>query len=131
MARLQRLAALNEHVRRSSFQENQRAEIAARLDRIACDIEARCKLFESIDAKPVNHVDKAVTILRLITAGSFTEGQLSARARELVVSYLSKPGFLTGYVAQAAKSGEGAANADAAVAELMQTLQKLRKHWKR
>jgi len=124
MTRLQRLAALNDHVRRSSFQENQRAEIAARLDRIACDVEARCKLFESIEAKPVSHVEKAVTILRLITAGGFTEGQLSARARELVVGYLSKPGFLTGYVAQAAKSGEGARDADAAVAELMQTLQK-------
>ncbi len=124
LARLQRLAALNVRVRRSNFQENQRQEIADHLDRIACDVEARSKLFESIDAKPVNHVEKATTILRLITAGSFPEGRLSARARELVVGYLSKPGFLTGYVARTAKPGEEKLNADAAMAELMQILQK-------
>jgi hypothetical protein len=124
LTRLQRLAALNERVRRSNFQENQRAEIADYLDRLACDVEARYKLFESVDSKPVSHVEKAITILRLITAGSFTEVRLSARAREFVVSYLSTPGFLSGYVAQAAKSGEDRADADKAVAELMQTLER-------
>ena len=119
LTRLQRLAALNARVRRSGFQENQRAEIADKLDRIACEVEARSKLFESIEAKSPSHVEKAVMILRLFAAETFSEPRLAAKARELIVGYLSKPGFLTGYVALASKP-----DADAAVAELMQTLQK-------
>ena len=69
----------------------------------------------------------AVTILKLCTSGVLTEGKLSARARELVVASLSRPGFLTGYVAHLAQSGEKP-NADAAMAELMQTLAKSRHH---
>ena len=34
------------------------------------------------------------------TSGLLTEGMLSARARELILGYMSKPGFLTGYMAQ-------------------------------
>jgi hypothetical protein len=117
LTRLQRLAALNAQVRRSGFQENQRAQIAGRLDCIARDVEARSKLFESIEARSSSHVEKAVMILRLFAAETFTEPGLSAKARELIVFYLSKPGFLTGYVAQSSKP-----DADAAMAELMQTL---------
>jgi hypothetical protein len=121
-ARLQRLAALNARVRRSGFQDNQRAEIADRLDAVACNVEARSKLFESIEAKPASHVEKAGMVLRLFASESFTEPRLAAKAREAIVGYLSKPGFLTGYVAQSAQSGE--ANTDAAVAGLMLMLEK-------
>ena len=124
LTRLQRLGELNARVRRSGFQEHQRGEIADHLDRVACDVAASCKLFETFDAKPGGHVEKAMAILRLFASTSFTEPRLSAKARELVVTYLSKPGFLTGYVAQATKGSAEKPDTDACVAELMKTLEK-------
>jgi hypothetical protein len=122
LARLQRLAELQTRVRRSAFQDNQRSEIADALDRIAAETEARGKLLAAIEANVSGHVEKAIAVLRLCTSGAFTEGQLSARARAQIMSYLGKPGFLTGYVAHAARAQKSDANA--ATAELMQTLQK-------
>jgi hypothetical protein len=119
LAKLQRLAQLQARVRRSGFQENQRAEMSDLLDKLAATLEARSKIFEAIDAKTSNAVEKAQTILRLVTGGMLTEGRLSAKARDLVVGYLGRPGFLTGYIAQSAP-----ATADGAMAELMQTLGK-------
>jgi len=123
-ARLQRLAELNKRVLRSGFQENQRGEIAGVLDRIACTVEAKGRLFESIDGNPVDHVEKANALLALFNANTFTEPVLAAKARELMKSYLSKPGFLTGYVAHASTPGVPA-NPDAAVAELIGILEKI------
>lgn len=120
LQRLQRLAELQARVRRSGFQENQRQEIADALDRIATEAEARSKLLGGIDANAASHVDKAITVLKLFASGALTEGKLSARAREQIISYLGKPGFLSGYMTQTAK---GAPDADKAMAELMQTLQ--------
>ena len=125
LTRLQRLAALNARVRRCDFQENQRAEIADVIDRIACDVEARSKLFESIEAKSTSHVEKAVMILRLFAAETFSEPRLAAKARELIVGYLSKPGFLTGYVALVSNPSADKPDTDAAIVELMQKLEKI------
>ncbi|MBV9419798.1 MAG: hypothetical protein JO348_08495, partial [Alphaproteobacteria bacterium] len=69
LQRLQKLARLQNRVRRSAFQENQRSEIADILDKTANDIELRAKVFEAIEAKTPNHVEKAMTILRLCTGG--------------------------------------------------------------
>ncbi len=123
MARLQKLAQLQARVRRSGFQETQRAEMAALLDRRAVELEARARIFEAIEAKPGSAVEKATTILRLCTAGVLTEGRLSARARELVIGYLGRPGFLSGYIAQSSPAGV-TRDADDAMAELMTTLGK-------
>ncbi|HWD26856.1 MAG TPA: hypothetical protein VG387_06805 [Rhizomicrobium sp.] len=119
LAKLQRLAQLQARVRRSGFQENQKADMSDMLDKLAFGIAARAKIFEAIEAKSPSAVEKATTILRLVTGGMLTEGRLSARARELVLGYLGRPGFLTGYIAQSAP-----ASADGAMAELMQTLGK-------
>jgi hypothetical protein len=119
LQRIQRLAQLQARVRRSGFQENQRQEMADTIDKLACAIEARAKVFEAIDAKTTGPVDKANTVLRLCTGGMLTEGRLSRRARDMILSYLGRPGFLTGYVAQGT-----APDADAAMAELMTTLGK-------
>jgi len=120
MFRLQRLAQLQTRVRRSGFQENQRAEMADLLDKLAFTIEARAKIFEAIEAKPGSPADKATTILKLCTAGFLTEGRLTGRARDMVLGYLGRPGFLSGYLAQS----PGQRDADAAVAELMAILGK-------
>jgi hypothetical protein len=123
IARLQRLAQLQARVRRSGFQENHRAEMSELLDKLACEAESRARLFEAIEAKSVSHAEKSTLVLKLCTGGVLTEGRLAARARELVLGYLGRPGFLTGYIAQSSQPGE-TRNADAAVAELMQMLGK-------
>jgi hypothetical protein len=66
----------------------------------------------------VSHTEKAVMILKLATANALTSPRLTDKARKLTMGYLGKPGFLTGYVAQAP-------NREAAVADLMQNLAKL------
>jgi len=105
LQRLQRLAQLQLRVRRSGFVDVTREEIAGRLDTLAVQMEARGKLFDSIAARTTSPVDKAQTLLKLATGGVLTEGQLSARAREMILGYLSQPGFLTGYIAAQAKDG--------------------------
>ena len=125
VARLQKLASLNTRLRRSGFQEKERLEMADTLDRIACEVETKGKLFESIVARNVGDVEKATTLLRLFNAGAFTEPVLSTKARELMMRYLSKPGFLSGYVAQMAGPDNDMFDTDAAVAELKETLEKI------
>lgn len=128
MQRLQRLAQLQARVRRSGFVDVTREEFSARLDFQAVQVEARGKLFDSIEAKPTSSVDKAQTLIKLMTGGILTEGQLSSRARELILANLSRPGFLTGYVAARAKEAESknepAPDGQKAMAELMEQLGK-------
>ena len=123
LARLQRLAQLQTRVHRSSFQDTERREICDRLDKIASQVEARVRLFDSIEARPGGAVEKATTILKLCTGGLLTEGALSAKARALVVGYLGQPGFMAGYIAQTAVAG-ARPSTDAAMASLMETLDK-------
>ena len=129
MQRLQRLAQLQMRVRRSGFIDVTREEIAARLDFQAVAVEARGKLFESIEAKPTSAVDKAQTLIKLMTGGFLTDGQLSARARELILIYLSRPGFLTSYMAVQAKEAqsrqEAAPDSEKMMNGLMETLGKV------
>ncbi len=125
---LQRLAQLQARVNRSGFIEVTRQEFAARLDVQAVAVEARAKLFESIEAKPTSPVEKAQTLIKLLTGGVLTEGQLSNRARELILTNLSRPGFLTNYVASRAREAKArdvpAPDGEKAVAELMEQLGK-------
>jgi hypothetical protein len=118
LARLQALAGLQLRVLRSGLQEDQRAEIADLLDRLASDVESRNKLFESVLANTPGAVERATTLLKLCTGGLLTEGRLSARARELVIAQLSKPGFLANYAARSRT------DAQAALGELMAALDK-------
>ena len=123
LARLQRLAQLQARVRRSGFIEVTRDEIATRMDTLGVQMEARGKLFDSIEARTPNPVEKAQTLIRLASGGILTEGVLASRARELILGYLGKPGFLSGYITAAAKDGQPA-NTETVMAELMETLSK-------
>jgi hypothetical protein len=118
LGRLQRLAFLQNKVRRSNFVEEQRQEIAAKMDRLALNAANAAKLFESIEAKSPNPVEKAQTLLKLTLNGVFTEGALSARARETILGHLATPGFLSSYFASQAKAGDTEAAMTALVAEL-------------
>jgi hypothetical protein len=121
--RLQRLAQLQARMRRSGFIDVTRGEISDKMDSLAVQMEARGKLFESIEARSTNPVEKAQTLLKLATGGLLTEGQLSNKARELILGYMSKPGFLTGYMAAQSKDG-AAPDSEKLMAELMETLGK-------
>lgn len=119
LQRLQRLTQLQTRVRRASFVDAQRQEIADRMDRLGCDMAARAKLFESLEAKHQSHVEKAQTLLKLTMGGFLTEGALSAKARDIILSCLATPGFLTGYFAH-----QSGTDNEAAMAGLMADLNK-------
>jgi hypothetical protein len=118
LSRLQRLTQLQTRVRRASFVDVQRDEIAQKLDRMAWDVATRGRLFEGLDARNQSNVDKVQTLLKLTTSGFFTEGQMMAKVRDIVLICLGKPGFLTGYFA-------GQPASDTAMAALMVELNKV------
>jgi hypothetical protein len=122
LGRLQRMAFLQNKVRRSNFIEENRQEIAGKMDRIAFAAASAARLFENLDARSTNHVEKAITLLKLTLGGFFTEGMLSARAREMILGYLATPGFLSGYFASQPKSEGG--GTEEAMASLMADLNK-------
>lgn len=122
VSRLQRLAQLQARVRRCGFVDVTREEISVKMDSLAVMMEARGKLFDSIAARP-NPVEKAQTLLRLVTGGVLTEGALSSRARDMILGCLSQPGFLSGYIASQAKDG-AVPDSEKTMAELMETLGK-------
>ena len=105
LQRLQKLAQIQARVLRSGFIDVTKAEIADKLDALACQVEARGKLFDSVEARTPNHVEKAQTQLRLATTGILTEGKLAEAARARILAHLGKPGFLAGYMAAQKKDG--------------------------
>jgi hypothetical protein len=121
LGRLQRLAFLQNKVQRSNFIDENRREITARIDRLAFGAAHAAKLFENIEARSHNHVEKANTLLKLALGGFFTEGMLAARARELILCYLATPGFLAGYFAGLPKTDH---DTDRAMAALIADLGK-------
>jgi hypothetical protein len=123
MTRLQQLAALSDRVMHSSFQEAQKTEICDVLDRVAAAVETRGRLFESIDRRNASPSEKVFALIKLLSSNVLTAPRLANRAREMVIGYLGKPGFLADYVAQSAKDGVSR-DRDAAVAELMRQLEK-------
>jgi hypothetical protein len=124
LARLQKLAQLQTRVSRSGFVDVTRAEIADKLDALGVQVEARGKLFESVESRTTNHVEKAQTLLRLAATGIFTEGRMTDMARTRILDYLGKPGFLAGYLAATKKEGE-APDVEKTMAELIATLGKI------
>jgi len=120
LQRLQQLCALQARVQRSGFQEKQRGEICDVLDKVAANVETKARLFDSIERKSGSHIDKAMTLLRLVNANAITTPRLSAKVRHLIMGYLGQPGFLTGYIGQTAQNGDHAA----AMASLMENLAK-------
>ncbi len=128
MQRLQRLAQLQARVRRAGFVDVAREQIAQRMDALAVQMEARNRLFESIEARPTSAVDKMQTLLKLLNGGFLTEGALSARARDLILAYLSRPGFMADYTAvlvqEAAAKKADLPDSEMARAGLMEALGK-------
>jgi hypothetical protein len=119
MMRLRRLAELQARALRSNFRDEMREEFADALDRVAFDVEARAKVFKSLQDNLAEPAERAMAILKLCTNNALTEGRLRGKARDLVVSTLGEPGFLKSYLARN-NTGESPENAMTELAELLQ-----------
>jgi hypothetical protein len=122
--RLQKLANMQARVNRSGFIDVTKAQMSEKLDALAVAVEAKGRLFESIQARPTNHVERATTLLKLATGGVFTEPMLAGKARQIILGYLSQPGFLTGYLAQLPRDADTAPDSQKAMSDLMAELGK-------
>jgi hypothetical protein len=119
LQRLQRLTQLQTRARRASFVDVQQQEIADKIDRLACEVASRAKLFENLLAKNQSPVEKSATLLKLTMGGFFTEGALAGKARDIILSCLATPGFLATYLA-----GKPGTDSEIAVAGLIGDLGK-------
>ncbi|GAA0581342.1 hypothetical protein [Rhizomicrobium electricum] len=106
--RLQRLAGLCAAAEASGFHENDKRQLASACDSVAYDLTVQTKLFETIEARSPNPVEKVLTLLKLSEAGTFTEGRLSQKVRDLVIGYMATPGFLAAYIKYAKADPAGA-----------------------
>lgn len=123
MQRLARLTELQLRVRRSAFQDIQRREIGEALDRIACQIEAHIKLFETVQSKSPEACERVNALLRLFSGKVLTEGHMAGRARAMILSCIEVPGFLTNYTAQLPPGSDGVRlDAQAAIEHLTRAL---------
>lgn len=121
--RLQRLAGFINAVQACKVPERTRIELVNALDKVAYEAAIQAKLFERIDAQPVNSAEKAMMISRLFTGGAIAGGALAMRARELMMAYVGRPGFLKAYVEQLKLSG-AKVDATAATIELIEMMRK-------
>ena len=121
--RLRRVAELQERVLRSGFQEVQKNQIAAALDKVAVRIEERSRFLASIEARVANPNERMDMIFKLCTAGAFTQGALMTKARQLLMACLAKPDFLLSYIAQLEQMRSGGVTQDEALTELANQLE--------
>src|SRR6266567_3001107 len=123
--RLRRVTELQERVLRSGFQEVQKQQIAAALDKVALRIDERSRFLSSIEARVANPNERMDMIFKLCAAGVFTQGALTTKARQLLMGCLAKPGFLLSYIAQLEQVRSGGVTQDEALTELASQLEKI------
>ena len=119
ITRLRRLSDLQARARRSNFRDETREEIADCLDRVAAEVEARGKVFKSLQENLADPAERVMAILKLCTNNALTEGRVRGKARDMVLTTLAHPGFLKGYLAQS-KAGEAPEHAMNELAELLE-----------
>ena len=125
--RLRRVAELQERVLRSGFQDVQKNQIAVALDTVAQRIDERSRFLASIEAKTTDPIDRVETLLKLCSAGVFTQGDLMMKARRLLMGCLTKPGFLSTYIAhlECQRSSGSSVDRDQVLANLATQLEKI------
>ena len=60
--------------------------------------------------------------MKLCSAGAFTQGELLAKARRMMLATLAAPGFLSAYVARQEREGKGTLNRNSALSSLADKL---------
>lgn len=99
IVRIKRAADLQNRVLRSSYAEGQRSQMADLLDEVAAHIEAKGRLFEGLNARMLDPVERVDTYVRMFATGIFTRGKLERRAQQGLLGALAAPGFLAKYAA--------------------------------
>jgi hypothetical protein len=115
--RLRRICEIQERVLRSGFQDVQKNQIALALDVVAQGMETRARFLASLEAKIANPVERAQMLIKLCSAGVFTQGDLMMKAKRLLMAALSKPGFLSSYISQLERERRGGVDRDEVLSE--------------
>ena len=92
--RMRELRALQSRVEVAGLAPNHAALIGGRLDEM-CLMQIRvAKLFERLEQKPGEPVEKAMSLLGLCGTNSFTRGSATTAAHKRIREYLARPGAL-------------------------------------
>ena len=118
VTRLKRIVVLQDRVLNAGFQAVQMNQIAAALDSVAKGIEERAKLLISLETKVPDPVERAGALLKLASAGVFTQGELLMKARRHMMSTLNTVGFVQAYLAQLKSEPAAPVDHDAALRKL-------------
>ena len=112
--RLKRCADLQKRLQHCGFSQVQREKMAALLDGIAVQIEAKGRFFALLEAQAGSPKDIVEAYLKLLTGGAFTEGNMMQKARRAVRALLASPELR----AQYAGGGDGKAALTDVIARL-------------
>jgi len=123
--RLKRLADLQTRAMRCGFQDIQKKQIAAALDAHACHLESRAQFLTMLENRVTHPVERAQALLKMFVSGIFTDGELSNKAKRLLLQALAKPGFLASYLAGVAQEKNAAIDQEEALSELMSKLEQI------
>ena len=93
-------------------------QIAAALDTVAKGIEDKARLLASLETRAPNPVERAQALVKLASAGVFTQGDLLAKARRFMMATLATAGFVPAYLAQREKEASAPVDREAALREL-------------
>lgn len=118
LAKLQRLADLQDRVQRSEFPDLQKNQLAAALDAVAKTIEERARLLASLETRFADPVERVQALLKLSGAGALPQGDVQTKARKLMMTALASPGFFSSYAKKQEQEGISDISSDKILQEL-------------
>jgi hypothetical protein len=118
LAKLKRVAELQNRVLRSGFQDVQKNQLVSALDAVAKTIEECAKLFSSIETRFADPVERAQALLKLASAGALAMGEVQTKARRVMMATLGTPDFFSAYVARQQKDKGASHSNDMILQEL-------------
>lgn len=96
--RLRAIAQVQRRIAASGFHEAMRAKATAKLDEYCVTLVRSSGLLDKIEKSADRIPDKGIAILRLCSAGLFTEGQALDGAQRTALRYVKHPAFLPAYL---------------------------------
>ena len=92
------LGGIQRRILDSSLSEKQIEDSAELLDDICTELLDRDQILAKIAARSTNSVDECISILKLCSAGTFTEGRAMDMARKRASTVLRSPGFAEAFL---------------------------------
>ena len=96
--RLRAISQVQRRIAASGFSESMRAKATTKLDEYCTMLVRSSGLLEKIERSGDRIPDKGIAILRMCSAGLFTEGQALDGAQRLALRYIKHPAFLQAYL---------------------------------